>query len=273
MAELGIGWIPSSSPTIDRLRNIVPVGAVVVPCADEVELLIAVSSGRVALTVVEAGGGSNAPALLALRRLREGFPKHPVIAWCDVRTIGSQDLLEIARAGVQDLVRQDLDELRHVFAGVVASATQRVISYRIVEALADVVPKRLHPLLSYVLEHSGEHLDRDGVAAVFGLSRRTLQNRLTEARLPPMRPFLTWCRLLVAAALLDEPGHTLESVAAQLDFHEAGNLRMTLRRYTGTTLTHLRSRGAFVQALQAFREEIDRGPYVDASLPQSSPAD
>lgn len=271
--ELGIGWIPSSSPTIDRLRNIVPIGAVVVPCADEVELLIAVSSGRVALTVVEAGGGSNAPALLALRRLREGFPQHPVIAWCDVRSIETQDLLEIARAGVQDLVRQDFDELRHVFARIVASATQRVISHRIVDALADVVPQRLHPLLSYVLEHSDEHLDRDGVAAVFGLSRRTLQNRLTEARLPPLRPFLTWCRILVAAGLLDEPGHTLDSVAAQLDFHEAANLRMTLRRYTGTNITHLRARGAFVQALRAFREEIDRSPYVDASLPQSSQAD
>ena len=271
--ELGIGWIPSSSPTIDRLRNIVPPGAVVIPCADDVELLIAVSSGRVALTVVEAGGGSNAAALLALRRLREGFPKHPVIAWCDVRTIGSQELLEIARAGVQDLVRHDFDELRHVFARILASATQRAISDRILEELSDVVPQRLHPLLAYVLEHSDEHLDRDGVAAVFGLSRRTLQNRLTEAQLPTIRPFLTWCRLLVAAALLDEPGHTLDSVAAWLDFHDGANLGVTLRRYTGTNITRLRARGACKEALRAFRDVVDRSPYEDASLPQSSLAD
>ena len=272
-SALGIGWIPSSSPTIDRLRNIVPAGAVVVPCADDVELLIAVTSGRVALTVVEAGGGSNAGALLALRRLREDFPKHPVVAWCDVRTIESHELLAIARAGVQDLVRQDFDELRHVFARIVASATQRAISFRILDELTDVVPMRLHPLLSYVLEHSDERLDRDGVAAVFGLSRRTLQNRLTEARLPALRPFLTWCRLLVAAALLDEPGHTLDSVAAQLDFHDGGNLGTALRRYTSINITQLRARGAFREALHAFREAVQRSAHIDASLPQSSQAD
>ena len=241
-----------------------------VPCADDVELLIAVTSGRIALTVVEAGGGSNAAALLALRRLREDFPKHPVVAWCDVRTIASHDLLAIARTGVQDLVRHDFDELRHVFARIVASATQRAISFRILDELTDIVPQRLHPLLSYVLEHSDEHLDRDGVAAVFGLSRRTLQNRLTEARLPALRPFLTWCRLLVAAALLDEPGHTLDSVAAQLHFHDGGNLGTALRRYTSTNITQLRARGAFSEAIRAFREEVDQRPYVDASLPQSS---
>lgn len=243
------------------------------PCADDVELLVAVSSGRVALTVVEAGGGSNAAALLALRRLREGFPKHPVIAWCDVRAIESHELLEIARAGVQDLIRHDLDELRHVFARIVASATQRAISYRILEELGDVVPHRLHPLLSYVLEHSDEHLDRNGVAAVFGLSRRTLQNRLTDARLPPLRPFLTWCRLLVAAALLEEPGHTLDSVAAQLDFYDGANLAVTLRRYTGANITRLRARGAFTESMRAFREVVDSIPAHEASLPQSSSTD
>ncbi|WP_373069598.1 helix-turn-helix domain-containing protein, partial [Gemmatimonas sp.] len=132
---------------------------------------------------------------------------------------------------------------------------------------------RLHPLLEYVLEHSHEQLDREEVAAVFGLSRRTLQNRLTDARLPPLRPFLTWCRLLVAAALLDEPGHTLDSVAAQLDFHDCANLGVALRRYTGTNITRLRDRGAFTAAIRAFRDVVDRSPYEDASLPQSSSAD
>lgn len=272
-AEFGIGWVPASSPTIYRLRRIVPVGTVVVPCADDVELLVAVSTGRVALTVIEANGGSNTIALVALRRLRESFPKHPVVAWCDIRAIAPHDLLAIARAGVQDLIRQDFDELRHVFARVVASATQRAISYRVLEELADMIPPRLQPLLAYVLEHSDEHLDRDGVAAVFGLSRRTLQNRLTEANLPPLRPFLTWCRLLVATALLDEPGHTLDSVAAQLGFQDGPHLGVTLRRYTGTNITQLRARGAFREAIRSFQEVAADSPYADASLPRSSLSD
>ena len=135
-----------------------------------------------ALAVVEAGGGSNAGALITLRRLREDSPKHP-------------------------------------------------------HELTDVVPMRLHPLLSYVFEHSDERLDRGGVAAVFGLSRHTLQNRLTEARLPALRPFLTWCRLLVA------------------------------------DITQLRARGAFREALQTFREAVQRSAYIEASLPRSSQAD
>ncbi len=256
-SEPGIGWVPATSATIVRLRNIVPKGTVVVPCADGAELLEAVTVGRIGLTVIEAGTGSNAVALLALRRVREAFPEHPVIAWCDVRTIETSTLLEIARAGVQELIRHDFDELRHVFTRIASAARRRAVSGRISAMIGGRVPATLRPVLLYALEHADEVLDRDAIAAAFGVSRRTLHNRLVAARLPTTRPFLNWCRLLVASALLEQPGHTLDSVAGQLDFSSGENLGKALRRYTGMGIMQLREHGVLREAVTVFRNSTD----------------
>ena len=67
---------------------------------------------------------------------------------------------------------------------------------------------------------------------------------------------LTWCRVLVASALLEQPGHTLDSIAGQLDFPDGGALGKTLRRYTGFGITELRKRVALPMTITAFRETV-----------------
>jgi AraC-like DNA-binding protein len=254
----GIGWIPSASATLTRLRNLVPRGTVVVPCADDDALVSAIVSGRVGVTVVEAGGSTHALTMMAVRRVREAFPEHPLIAWCDFRTIQPPYLLDIARAGVSDIIRQDDDELPFAFARLLSAARQRRVSARIAAMLGDIVPVRLRPVFEYALENAGAHLDRDAVAAVFGVSRRTLHNRLAEAGLPTTRAFLTWCRVLVASALLEQPGYTLDSVAGQLDFTDGGNLGQMFRRYTGCNITQARELGVLATTADALRAHVQR---------------
>jgi len=111
-------------------------------------------------------------------------------------------------------------------------------------------------MLEHGLEHAGEHIDRDEFAAVFGMTRRTLHNRFLRAGLPSPRPFLTWCRLLVASALLEQPGHTLDSVAGVLDFPDGGSLGQYLRRYTGSNVTQLRDRGILHTTIGALRSQL-----------------
>jgi AraC-like DNA-binding protein len=251
-----IAWLPSSSSTMSRLRGIAPPGSRVVAFDDEFALIGQLAVGDIAVTVVEAGGVHQELALRVLHRVRDAFPEHPLVAWCNFRTIHPHEVLAIARAGVQDIVRQDLDELRFVFARIMASATQRAVGVQIARRLHDLVPVRLHGVLLYALEHADEPMDRDAFAAVFGISRRTLHSRLADANLPVTREFLTWSRVFVACALLEQPGHTLESVAGQLNFTDGHVLRTTLRRYTGAGLNRLRDVGVLESALAAFRRAV-----------------
>lgn len=275
-----IAWVPSRSPTITRLREIVPRHTSVIAFADAGDLMAALADGRVALTIVEAGGAHQELALQVLRRVHDAFPQHPLVAWCNLKTISTHELLDVARTGVQEIVRQDLDELRYAFTRIMALATQRAVSVGIAAALHDVTPVRLRDVLLYALERANERLDRDAFAAVFGVSRRTMHARLVDAGLPPTREFLTWCRIFVACALLDQPGHTLESVAGQLDFSDGHVLRTTLRRYTGAGINRLRNNGVLESALHAFRASVtapaERSfyrPPKPTSLPAPSSAD
>ncbi len=274
--ELGIAWVPASSSTLIRLRAIAPPRSTVVPFPDEVALLEALTHGGLALTVVEAGGATHALALRVLRRVHEAFPQHPLIAWCDFNTIQTNQLIDVARSGAQDIVRHEFDELRRAFARIIATATQRAVSVQIAMALRDVIPKPIFPVFEYALEHADEHLDRAGVAAVFGVSRRTLHDRLIARGFPSTRTFLNWCRLLVASALLDQPGHTLDSVAGQLDYSDGGVLGNTLRRYTGLGLNRLRPGSVLDATLDAFRAILANANYPNLhprSLPVPSTAD
>lgn len=249
-----IGLLADTPAAAPRLREAVRGRALIEPFADAESLLAATARGFIALTVLEVRRAGSAAALATLRRLHENFPAHPVIAWCDLRSLDTQTLLAVARLGVHELIRQDGDDLPHALAHTIANASQRNVSTRIANELSDLVPPRVRPVFEYALEHASEHLSREAVAAVFGISRRTLHNRLDESGLPSTREFLTWCRLLVASALLEQPGHTLDSIAGQLDFPDGGALGKTLKRYTHHGISELRRLGAVVTTMAAFRE-------------------
>ena len=190
--------------------------------------------------------------------------------------MGTHELLEVARSGVQEIVRDGFDELRHTFSVIMASASQRAVGAQISRQLADVVPHRVRPLLEYALEHASDFLDREAFAAVFGVTGRTVQSRLRACGLPPTRAFLTWCRLLVASALLDQPGHTLDTVAEQIGFSEGHHLGNTLKRYTGEGVNRLREGGALAVTSQSFRACIaakTRVRPLPSSLPTPSVSD
>jgi hypothetical protein len=96
----------------------------------------------------------------------------------------------------------------------------------------------------------------DRVAAAFGITRQTLRNRLIQHRMPLPRTFMTWCRLLVAGSLLQESGHTLDSVAWQLDFNSGHHLGTVLRRYAGAGVVEMRSAGVSSAVEAAFRAAL-----------------
>ncbi len=256
-AAFAIGLLHTATDAVPRLSAAARDRAVVVPCSTVEELTAAVAAGRVTLSVVELRG-SRAPEMCrAIRQLHARFPQHPVVAWADLRDLDTATLLEIAALRVADVLRGDADYLPMALSRTIGAAMQRTVARQIALAVGDCFPPRLVPVFEYVLEHVNEPLDRDQLAATFGISRRTLHTRLTEVGLPPTRAFLTWCKLFVAVALLEQPVHTLDSVAGQLDFGDGGVLANQIRRYLGTGISTLRQQGALATAARTFREHIE----------------
>jgi AraC-like DNA-binding protein len=89
-----------------------------------------------------------------------------------------------------------------------------------------------------------------------GVHRKTLVDRLKAAHLPSPRAMIGWCRLLMAARLLDDPGRTVEQVALKLDFPSGAALRNMFKRYTGLRTTEVRENGGVRCLLHAFKREL-----------------
>jgi transcriptional regulator GlxA family with amidase domain len=102
-----------------------------------------------------------------------------------------------------------------------------------------------------------------GAADALGLDRRTLVRRLERAGLPPPRRIAGWCRVIVAARLLDDPIYTLEQAALRLDFPSGTALRNMLIRYTGLAPREIRENGGVRCVLHLFKREL--GELVSAS--------
>lgn len=266
-AAFTIGLLSTSTDAVSRLQAAARDRVVIAPSEHVEQLAAAIAGGRVTLSVIELHGSRAVEMCRAIRQLQEVFPKHPVVAWADMRGLPTSLLLEVAALRVVDLIRGDADYLPLALSRAVGAAMQRTVSKNIIEAIGDLVPQQLQPVFEYVIEHVNDHLDRDQLAATFGISRRTLHNRLVDAGLPPTRAFLTWCRLFVAVALLEQPGHTLDSVAGQLDFNDGGVLANLVRRYVGAGIAELRQQGALNAAAQAFRSQVDEARH--GSAPQN----
>lgn len=194
------------------------------------------------------------------RSIREGFPSVPVLAYCEVmRPAASSDILALARAGVNELVFKDVDDLGVALRSALASAERRCLAARALSELAPHVPATMRPVLQYCLEHAHDALTVADLARAHGIHRKTLHNRLCEAVLPGPRALLGWCRLLVAAELLEDPKRPIEQVALSLDYPSAAAFRNMLRRYTGLAPSEVRVNGGAACILHAFRMALSRG--------------
>lgn len=281
MDSVRVACIPDLAALILRVRDANSTGEVL-PCVSADDAIPAIARGDVHCTVVAVDASSFDRDIGNIRRLREAFPSHPVVAWCQMQQLSSRQLLDIAEFSVTELVFRGLTDSKSAFAQVLRQARDRAKARDISGRLSHIMPPDMLPIFMAALEHAAEAMDVERLAASFGITRRTLFNRLVHSGLPKPRSFIIWCRLLVAGSLLDERGRTLDSVALLLNFSTPANLGASLRRYVGATITQLR-RGEVSPVVEAeFARIVHRGRVRAAaarqnahfdSLPMSSSAD
>ena len=257
MGRLRVACIPAHPLLLARLHDAVGAPAFVQAFPDSAAALPSILRGDVQCTVVALDGRGFADSLQTIRVITHATPSHAVVAWCDRSSLTTRQLLDVAQAGVTEMVLRDVDDLRHVLARILSSAFQRSHAHRIENRHLARIPNALRPVFRFALEQAHATTDVDRVAAAFGITRQTLRNRFVQHRMPLPRTFLTWCRLLVAASLLEERGHTLDSVAFQLDFSSGHHLGTVLKRYVGTGVSGMRNSSVVVTVDAAFEAALE----------------
>lgn len=239
-----------------RLSDALRGEASVRDCNRLTEILALVEAGLANIVVLDHRDYDGAPSLPTVRRLREEYPSVPVVMYLSMSAVASGAVMEYARAGVNQLVFHGLDDLRSALRSAVDAAIDQVSAAALVADFESVVPPSVMPFLRYCLEHARRDITVEEVANAMGVHRKTLVDRLKAARLPSPRAVIGWCRLLMAARMLDDPGRTVEQVALKLDFPSGAALRNMFKRYTGLRTTEVRENGGVRCLVHALKREL-----------------
>jgi AraC-like DNA-binding protein len=236
----------------DALRN----EASIRYCERLSEVTAMVEAGLAHLVVVDHRDHDGTPTLPLVRRLRDEFPSVPIVMYVPMSAIVSGGLMDYAKAGVSQLVLQGVDDLKASLRSAVNAALDQVSASTLSDEFEPLVPPTIVPFLRYCLEHARRDITVEEVAAAMGVHRKTLVDRLKAARMPSPRAMIGWCRLLVAARMLDDPGRTVEQVALKLDFPSGAALRNMFKRYTGLRTTEVRENGGVHCLIHALKREL-----------------
>lgn len=228
-----------------RLRDVLPASTVMRSARTVTELdgMLRNAGDRLRMVIVSPRDDQDAPLAPLVRELRLRRPRVAIVGYCRASHEHSQDIIALAAAGIHEIVFLDVTDWGNVLAQTFSRAAQSCGASQAFERLASAVPEPLRPLIEYCLyfPHLATSVPR--VATALGVHRKTLVNYTSRHGVPAPSILITWCRLIIAAHLLETRGGAVERVALALEYPSATALRNTLRRYSGRRPGDLRSRG------------------------------
>ena len=241
----------SSLADQSRLRESVRGRAVVVAVVEIGAFLAHLKSAEnaPAVLIVEATDVHGTPTAPFVREIIRSLPGTPVVGYCRVQSGHSREIVDLAAAGVHELIFHGVDDAGASLRAVLDSARQACAAREIVSALRHIVSAAGIPLFRYCLDYPDRASSVEAVADALGVHRKTLVNRCAQAGLPAPSAVLSWARLLLAAYFLGNPHRTVEAIAMQLDYPSATALRNMLKRYTGLRPQDVRAQGGLAPVL------------------------
>lgn len=233
-----VAVLASGAGATQALRRSLPVRSPwSVAACRTVAQLSALFRGRLVDAVIIAPAAMALPELVALRG---GFPHVPWIAFAPFRPDDGQLLVRLAQGdtrlvlvdGVDNAVAGDL-VVRHS----AAAARQR--------ALRDAVRvlRLTEPLQRQVWEALLARVDQPvrtaEIARSLGCSREHLSRQFGAGGAPNLKRVIDLTRVACAAALLENPGYDVATVARILRFATPSHLAATARRIAGVSSREL----------------------------------
>lgn len=210
-----------------------------------------------ALVIVDPDGGGGEGLSDDLRLLLLEFPSTPVFAAMTVTPERLTDLRTLGRWGVTQVISIGHDDTVAAMARRFRLARGRPLKALLEQVLPTDTSGRARALLDAAAEVVAMAGGAEDFARVLRVSRRTLLRWCQKSELPPPRELLAWMRVLLAAALLDDPGRTTLAVAHGCGYANDSGLRRVVAGYLGASPRELRKRGAFAEASKAFLHALE----------------
>lgn len=228
----------------------------IVWCAHREELLPLLRGAWIDVLIVEPWDAARQDVAPTVMHARREFPSLPIVAWCPLSAEAMHEVLLLTKAGVDDVLVREYDDVDELLRGVLASARGRRTASEVLPLVAPLVPSDVLPIIACSLELAGRATSVETIARRLGVHRKTLVNRVAVAGLPTPSALIAWCRLLLAARLLEDPGRSVEQVALALDFGSGTALRNMLRRYTRLRPADIRACGGMRRVLELFLQAL-----------------
>ena len=220
------------------------------------DLRATVRGTRCSLTVVtEARDAMGRPTTPFLRELAVQSPAVATIGYSTTER-SSRDLLDLAMAGIDELIQEDVDDVGLALKAAYAGSTESCAARAVRRALEGTLAPDLRPMADYCLQFPRDDHTVEGLARAMGVDRKTLLNQCDRNGFPPPSAMAMWCRLLLAAALLEATGASVEHVAIQLDFASPSAFRNACRRYTGEKPSSWRKAGGLSRVAEMLKRSV-----------------
>ncbi len=187
------------------------------------------------------------------------FPSVPTVALLGDTPATAEALLQLGNAGVTRLVdvRQPAGwgHLRQLLSTQAVQEVDRVALEAIRRELGEVTPDcwRFVEALFVASERVGTIRE---LALRMGVLPSTLMSRFFRARLPSPKRYLAFARLLRAARLFEDAGHSIADVANALDYSSPQSFGRHVRTMLGMTAGEFRAHFGAEALLQRLLDEL-----------------
>jgi AraC-like DNA-binding protein len=224
-------------------------------CVSVEDLRTRLRAGGVRSLVLEARDRNGMTTVPLVAEIVRDYPGVSILVYCDQSRTPPSEVVGMVRAGAHNYVMHGMDDERNALRLALQAAEQVSAADFVLDALRDDIPPLARPLLELFLRGADGPIPVMEAAKQLGVHRKTLRNRMDAAGFPAPTELRAWCRLFLAARLLDEPSRSVEGVADQLEFPSASALRNLLKRRTGLAPYALRAAGGLRFLLARFRSE------------------
>jgi len=245
-----------------RIQQALPRQTIVRMARTSLELsgMLQSAGDRLRMVVVSPRDVADAPVAPIIRNCRRRRPTVAIVGYCRASHDQSRDIIELAAAGIHEIVFLDVTDWGDILRRTLERAAQSCGAAQAFDRLLPVIPAPLRPLIEYCLFFPQLSTSVPRVASALGVHRKTLVNYTARYGFPSPSVLIAWCRLIIAAHLLESRGGAVERVALALEYPSATALRNTLRRYAGRRPAELRE-GGMDRIIDAFARLLAHGGH------------
>lgn len=190
----------------------------------------------------------------ALRVLRfsRRYPRTPLVVWGD---LDGRDLFRVGKAGAFDVVLAPETRNPEIIAERLGEATFDTIAERIDVIMRDHMSDEGRTLIRSAASRMADGIQVPDLAAINDFSISTLERRCQEWGLTTPGRVLLWLRIIYGLNWLQEPGRSVESVAAQIGYSSGAAFRRALKVTLGPGSRSMRKPESLETALVGFARD------------------